>query len=362
MRQRGLSVAIYAMTTLLGAAAFLYPFWLPAAAQAAGSGMAHAADAPLMVSLLAGLCFAVLLLEVQGQGMSAKVVALLGVLVAMNAVLRFVESAVPGPGGFSPIFLLIVLGGYVYGARFGFLLGALTIFVSSILTGGMGPWLPYQMFTAGWTGMAAPLCRPLVRALRAEGKAGEAAVLALYGGVWGFLFGAVMNIWFWPFVSGPAGQYWEPGVAFFEGLRRYAVFYLVTSLAWDAMRMAGNVAFILAMGVPALRILRRFRDRFTFEYAPAGCLRGLRASGDGRRTVNPATQPAVRRDASIHAGAWAMWLAAVVAALAVGRNPIYLALILAWIAATWAAAKNVTGALMRSGRFRCRRCASACSW
>jgi len=33
-----------------------------------------------------------------------------------------------------------------------------------------------------------------------------------------------------------------------------------------------------------------------------------------------------------------MWLAAVVAALAVGRNPIYLALILAWIAATWAAA------------------------
>lgn len=269
MRQRGLSVAIYALTTLLGAAAFLYPFWLPAAAAATGSGMAHAADAPLMVSLLAGLCFAVLLLEVQGQGMSAKIVALLGVLVAMNAVLRFIESAVPGPGGFSPIFLLIVLGGYVYGARFGFLLGALTIFVSSILTGGMGPWLPYQMFTAGWTGMAAPLCRPLVRALRAEGKAGEAVVLAVYGGLWGFLFGAVMNIWFWPFVSGPAGEYWEPGVAFVEGLRRYAVFYVVTSLAWDALRMAGNVAFILAMGVPALRILRRFRDRFTFEYAPA---------------------------------------------------------------------------------------------
>jgi len=61
--------------------------------------------------------------------------------------------------------------------------------------------------------------------------------------------------------------------------------------------------------------------------------------------VNPATQPAARGDASIHAGAWAMWLAAVVAALAVGRNPIYLALILAWIAATWVAAKYVAGAL-----------------
>jgi len=271
-RQRILSLAIYGLTTLLGIAAFLYPFWLPAAAQATGSGMAHANDAPLMVSLLVALCFAVLLLEVQGQGMSAKVVALLGILVAMNSVLRFIESAIPGPGGFSPIFLLIVLGGYVYGARFGFLLGALTLFVSGILTGGVGPWLPYQMFTAGWTGMAAPLCRPLVRAIGAEGKAGEAAVLAVYGGFWGLAFGVVMNIWFWPFVSGSplgaAGQYWEPGVTLVEGLRRYALFYAVTSLAWDALRMAGNVVLIALLGVPMLRILRRFRDRFTFEYAP----------------------------------------------------------------------------------------------
>jgi len=267
-RQRILSLAVYSLTTLLGIAAFLYPFWLPAAAQATGSTMAHAEDAPLMVSLLVALCFAVLLLEVQGQGMSAKVVALLGVLVAMNAVLRFIESAIPGPGGFSPIFLLIVLGGYVYGARFGFLLGALTIFVSGILTGGVGPWLPYQMFTAGWTGMAAPLCRPIVRVLGAKGKAGEAAVLAVYGGVWGLVFGAVMNIWFWPFVSGPAGQYWEPGVTLAEGLRRYALFYAITSLAWDALRMAGNVVLIAVLGVPMLRILRRFRDRFTFEYTP----------------------------------------------------------------------------------------------
>ena len=266
--QRILSLAVYSLTTLLGIAAFLYPFWLPAATQAAGSAMAHAGDAPLMVSLLVALCFAVLLLEVQGQGMSAKVVALLGVLVAMNAVLRFIESAIPGPGGFSPIFLLIVLGGYVYGARFGFLLGALTLFVSGILTGGVGPWLPYQMFTAGWMGMAAPLCRPIVRGLGAEGKAGEAAVLAVYGGIWGLIFGAVMNIWFWPFVSGPAEQYWEPGVTLAETLRRYALFYAVTSLAWDALRMAGNVTLILLLGVPMLRVLRRFRDRFTFEYTP----------------------------------------------------------------------------------------------
>ena len=160
---RVLSAVLYGLTTALGVMAFLYPFWLPALARGDGFGLAHMHDAPLMMTLLVALCFAVLLLEVQGQGMTAKVLALLGILVAMNSVLRFAEAAIPGPGGFSPIFLLIVLGGYVFGARFGFLLGALTILVSGVLTGGVGPWMPYQMFVAGWTGMAAVMCRPVVQ-------------------------------------------------------------------------------------------------------------------------------------------------------------------------------------------------------
>lgn len=271
---RVLSGTIYAMTTLLGVMAFIYPFWLPSLAQGQAQGMAHAGDAPLMMTVLVGLCFAVLLLEVQGQGMSAKVLALLGILVAMNSVLRFAEAAVPGPGGFSPIFLLIVLGGYVYGARFGFLLGALTLFVSGLLTGGLGPWLPYQMFVAGWTGMAAPLCRPVVRSIGGRGTWREAFVLALYGAVWGLLFGVVMNLWFWPFIAGPAGgtsgHYWAPGISVPETIRRYLAFYLVTSFLWDAMRMVGNFALILALGMPVLRVLRRFHDRFTYRYVPAG--------------------------------------------------------------------------------------------
>ena len=39
------------------------------------------------------------LLEVQTEGMSAKTVALLGVLVAINATLRFLDVVLPGPGG-----------------------------------------------------------------------------------------------------------------------------------------------------------------------------------------------------------------------------------------------------------------------
>jgi energy-coupling factor transport system substrate-specific component len=170
--------------------------------------------------------------------------------------------------------LFIVLGGYVYGARFGFLLGALTILVSGIVTGGVGPWMPYQMFVAGWTGMAAVLCRPVVRTLTGRGSWVEVLILALYAAVWGLVFGMVMNIWFWPFIGGSesasSGLTWSPGMSVVETLQNYLVFYAITSLVWDAMRMAGNFLLILVFGMPVLRVLRRFHDRFTYTYVPAG--------------------------------------------------------------------------------------------
>lgn len=263
-----LSGATYLLTALVGLLAFLYPFWVPALPQG-GRQEAHAGDSALVLTLLVLICFAVLLLEVQTEGMSAKTVALLGVLVALNATLRFFDVVLPGPGGFSPIFPLIILTGYVFGGRFGFLMGALTLLVSAILTGGVGPWLPYQMFTAGWMGLSAPLCRPLVQALGGPGRRGEVAVLALFGALWGMAYGVIMNIWFWPYVTGPATMYWEPGVTAADALQRYAVFYLVTSLAWDLAAAAGNLILIGVVGRAVLRVLRRFQARFAFSYQPA---------------------------------------------------------------------------------------------
>ena len=269
MKQQLLSAAIFALSTLIGVVAFLYPFWLPVVQQSAMMGQAHAEDAPLMLTLLVGVCFVVMLLEVQGQASSAKLMALLGILVALNSILRFIEAAFPMPGGFSPIFFLIIVTGYIFGPRLGFLMGALTLLVSALISGLAGPWLPYQMFTAGWVGMTAPLCRPAVWLLNGEGAWRELLVLALFGGFWGLVYGAIMNIWFWPFATGPADQYWQPGIDLVEILQRYAAFYLATSLVWDIARSVGNVALTLALGLPTLRALRRFKTRFTFEYQPA---------------------------------------------------------------------------------------------
>ncbi len=266
MKERLLSLAIYGLSTFLGVMAFLYPFFLPAVQKEALMGQAHAQDAPLLLTLLVGVCFVALLLEVQAQAGGAKLVALLGILVSINSILRFVEVAIPGPGGLSPIFFLIVLTGYVYGGGFGFLMGSMTLLVSGLITGSVGPWLPYQMFTAGWIGLSAPACRPLVALLRGRGTWLEVVVLAVLGGTWGLVFGAIMNIWFWPFAMGPASQHWQPGMGVMDAISRYLLFYVVTSLAWDVMRLAGNVVLILAFGLPTLRALRRFQRRFVFTY------------------------------------------------------------------------------------------------
>lgn len=270
MTQRILSLLIYGVTNSIGVIAFLYPFWRTALPIAALQDRAHANDAALVLTVLVLLCFAVLLFEVQSQAVNTKTVALLGVLVAINATLRLIDNILPIPGGFSPIFVLIILTGYVYGGRLGFLLGALTLLVSALLTGGVGPWLPYQMFTAGWIGMTAPFCRVTTRWVHNSKAAArwEVGVLAAFGALWGLLFGAIINIWFWPFAAGDPMQYWQPGITLLETLRRYFFFYLATSLFWDLVGTVGNVLLLVALGAPVLRLLRRFHTRFDFTYQP----------------------------------------------------------------------------------------------
>jgi energy-coupling factor transport system substrate-specific component len=265
---RWIGLAIALLTTAIGLLSLLYPFLMPYLVEKASQAQARAGEMPLMISLLLGLCLATLVYEVQGQAVDTKLIALIGVLVGINAVLRFIEVGIPGPGGFSPVFLLIVLVGYVFGGRAGFLMGAMTFFVSALVTGGVGPWLPGQMITAGWVGMSAALLRTVVHLAGWREQRGEVFFLAAFSFAWGYLYGLVMNLWTWPFISGPAGQYWSQGVGLAETLQRYASYYLVTSFAWDTAMAVGNAVLLLAFGAAGLRALRRFRRKFSFAYLP----------------------------------------------------------------------------------------------
>lgn len=258
------SWVLVAVASLVGVGAFLYPFLLPVL-QPSSAGAARSGDAPILFALVTVLALAAIALELDPArggmgGMAAsKVVALLGVLVAANAALRLAPTFL----GASPLFALIILVGAVFGPVFGFQMGALTLLVSAFLTGGIGPWLPFQMLGAGWVGMAAGwLPRP------ADTRR-QLAVLAGFGVVAGFAYGAILNLWSWPFAAPGAGQdlglYWSPELSASESLQHYAHFYLVTSLWYDAFRALANAALIVLIGAPVLRTLHRSRAHFSWR-------------------------------------------------------------------------------------------------
>ena len=262
-----LSAVILLLTTLLGVWAFIYPFFVPPSP--AGETGAHAADAPLIFLVVTGLCLLAIVADLDTRVMDSTTVALLGVLVAVNSLLRPLQ----GVGGFSAFYLLPILSGYTFGGQFGFLLGSLSVLVSAIFTGGVGPWMPFQMLAVGWIGLASSLL-PGKRMSGVWGGKAEKWMLAGWGVFIGLAFGAIMNLTFWPFLlvdTGlPPDQTWRPGAGLAEALQRYGAFYLATSLAWDIWRSVGNAFLLLFLGPPILRLLRRYRQRFFFSYTDKG--------------------------------------------------------------------------------------------
>jgi len=266
-RRRSLTVPLpspgsltFVALNLLGLAAYLHPFLFAGAREEGSSWFMHNTDGPLVVAAVAALCLALTIAELTGGGLNSKSLAALGVLAALAAVLRTVTL----PAGANLYFFLVILGAYAFGPRMGFLLGALSFFLSAVVTGGIGPWLPFQMFASAWMGLIAGLLRPLVESMHI-GRRGEIAGLVLFGIAWGILFGAITNLWFWPFwVGGPDVTY-QPGVGLAEAARRYWNFYLLTSFGWDLLRSFCNAIVIATLGGPLLRALLRFHDRFTWS-------------------------------------------------------------------------------------------------
>ena len=118
------------------------------------------------------------------------------------------------------MFFILVLAGRVFGPGFGFALGCTSLFASALITGGVGPWMPYQMFGCAFVGLLAGLLP------RARGRA-EMLMLAGYGALSGYLFGFLLNLSFWPFSVDPnssisylPGRVVHRAVAPLPGLRR----------------------------------------------------------------------------------------------------------------------------------------------
>ncbi|WP_326583179.1 ECF transporter S component [Streptomyces sp. NBC_00487] len=251
------TIAALLLVSLIGAAAFGWPFFADPGSQVT----AHAKDAPWLFAGLLVLLVGVVGATLSEAGLGAKAVAMLGVLAATGAALRPIGA---GTAGIEPMFFLMVLSGRVLGPGFGFTLGAVTMFSSALLTGGVGPWMPFQMLSMGWFAMGAGL---LPGAHRLRGRA-ELALLAVYGFIAAFAYGTVMNLYGWPFIDTLASNIAFDGAAGpATNLARFVAYCLATSLGWDLGRAVVTVVLTLTLGTPVLKALRRATRRAAFESA-----------------------------------------------------------------------------------------------
>ena len=262
LRVRWRTGVVLTMASVAGLVMFFWPLMAAPEPEA----MAHSADAPLIFVIAMPVVLAVVLAELSSGGIDPKVLALLGVLSAVNAGLRPLGA---GTAGIETVFFLLVLAGRVFGPGFGFAMGATSLFASALLTAGVGPWLPFQMVSSAWIGLGAGL---LPR--RVTGRA-ELAMLAGYGVVCAYLFGFVMNMWFWPYTAGIDTQLsYHAGAPVLENLHRFVIFTVTTSsFGWDTGRALTNLVAILLTGPAVLAVLRRAARRAAFdapvEFAPA---------------------------------------------------------------------------------------------
>lgn len=242
------------LVSLLGIVLFAWPFL----------GLSGPPEAPAL-ALAVGSAAALLILEVGTRNLDARRLTLLAVLAATATGLRL--AVVHGIGGFNPMFFVVLCAGFAFGPSYGFLVGAISILVSALVEGGVGPWLPYQMFATGWVGVAAGLAAAAAGRLPGQPfRWGDVALLAGVGAGTGWLFGGLMDVTVWTAgYRGSPGAGWEPGLDPLTALARFGRFYLLTSLGYDSFRAVGNAVMVLLLGAPVLAALGRVRSRLSFE-------------------------------------------------------------------------------------------------
>ncbi|MFM2024546.1 MAG: hypothetical protein RLZZ56_559 [Actinomycetota bacterium] len=188
----------------------------------------------------------------------SKNVALLGVLAGVNTVVRLLGS---GVAGMETAFALIILAGYVLGSRFGFLLGLTSILSSALISGGVGPWLPFQLIAAALVGAGAGLVpkhnSPKIRLVWLSGF----AVLA------SFFYGIFLTAFTWPLFVGPnTSLSFLEGGSLGENVIRFIQFELVSGgFIWDTGRAVTTATLIALTGKALMATLERAATRADFS-------------------------------------------------------------------------------------------------
>lgn len=204
------------------------------------------------------ILIALTLIEFSTGEIGSRQLAVLGVLTAVNAVVRLLGA---GTAGIETAFFLIIIGGYIFLSSFGFILGSTSILVSALLGAGVGPWLPFQMMAAGLVGLGAGALPKFTR------KLPQLATLIAFAIFASYAYGALMTLWNWPFLAGSDSTLsYIGGASITENLTRFINYEIITGgLLWDTAR-ALTTSILIGLTAPALiTTLNRAANRAGFR-------------------------------------------------------------------------------------------------
>ena len=244
-RKSQLTLFLVSIFTMAG---FTWPFFAP------DKSAAHFAQYFFWIAI--PLTFLLLIAQLSDKSLDAKSVALLGMLAALIAALRPLGA---GAVGLEPMWFLLILSARVFGGAFGFLLGVLSMLTSALFTGGIGPWLSYQLFAAGVIGLFAGSFFKSIR-----GRA-EIYLLVFIAVISSLIYGLLMDLQFWPWAIGANTQLsFIPGGGLLPNLQRFLTFHFLSAMAWDIPRAILTVVLTVSAGPAVLTALRRTKKKAAF--------------------------------------------------------------------------------------------------
>lgn len=170
----------------------------------------------------------------------AREIVLLAVMVAIGVAGRGAFFMVPQ---FKPVVAIVIITGVCLGAESGFLVGALTGFVSNFFFG-QGPWTVWQMFCFGIIGFIAGVL--FDKGLLKKKK----LTLCLYGGLSTFfIYGGIINI---------GSVLMATGTLTIKTL----ISYYISAVGFDLIHAAATVCFLYLIADIMIEKLERIKIKY----------------------------------------------------------------------------------------------------
>ncbi len=195
-----------------------------------------------MATLILSIIIAVFFVIFERGRTNSRQIALIAALSAVAALGRIPFAGIPNV---QPTTFIVIISGYVLGPHAGFMVGAVAAVVSNFFLG-QGPWTPWQMMAWGLAGMSAGLINKAIPNI-------NKSQLAVLCGLWGYLFGWLMNLWTW-------ASYIYP-----HDFKSYLILGMA-SFWFDTLHAAGNVILAWILGKEFVIIISRFKQKMTVNY------------------------------------------------------------------------------------------------